>query len=197
MRTFVAALIWAALGACLACGSSADEPPAFAEPSGFDNFQTAVAADRNYDIYWLGESFEAGGLVFEGPEVSDFADDVEGGGLGTHYYAPYNRSCCLDLHITMFVRSAWVERERRRAAGPDQGYAVREVEVAGVRAELRTGGSPPSNTMHLLVLDYGDTVVEAVTRSVVPATPSAAQPNPLVDEATFLAVMEQLRPYPE
>lgn len=53
---------------------------------GHYNFQTAVAADRNYDIYWLGRSFNAGRLVFTGPQADDFSK-LDGGGLDVSYSA--------------------------------------------------------------------------------------------------------------
>ena len=36
-----------------------------------------------------------------------------------------------------------------------------------------------------------------IAGAVEPPTPTAAQPNPLIDEVTFLAVMQNLRPYPQ
>lgn len=52
------------------------------DSEGFENFKDAAASDRNYDVYWLGRSFQAGNLVFEGPEVGgvEGIGDVEGGG---------------------------------------------------------------------------------------------------------------------
>jgi len=193
-RSFLLALLIIAS----ACGPLDDE---FSEEAvnrqGFKNFQTAVASDRNYDIYWLGREFEAGSLLYKGPDVSDFADDVEGGGLGMHYVAQFGEFCCLDLHLVLYSQQAWKQIEEKRAAGPSPRFEPKTVQVAGRTAELRTNHRATGAVSSLiLTIDFGDTLVEALTGSVVPATPGP-EPNPLIDEATFLAVMEKLRPYPE
>lgn len=83
-----------------ACGPFDDDfSEEAANRQGFENFETAVASDRNYDIYWLGREFEAGGLLYKGPDVADFGDDVEGGGLGMDYVAAVG-----DLKLVLYSR---------------------------------------------------------------------------------------------
>ena len=182
-----------------ACGPLGDDiSEEAANRQGFDNFQTAVASDRNYDIYWLGREFEATGLTFRGPSVASFGDDVEGGGLGILYLTDCNGSRCSDVKLGMYSRAAWSLAQARRAAAPSPHFETKTVYVNGWEAELRTNlGTLTPVAAQILTIDFGDTVVEAVTGAYVPATPTDPQPNPLIDEAAFLAVMEHLRPYPE
>lgn len=98
----------------------------------------------------------------------------------------------------MYSRGAWDLIESKRAAGSDPPVESKTVVVGGRRAELRTyHGSFHPISSQFLIIDYGGTVVEARTGAVIPLTPTAAQPNSLIDEATFLAVLEHLRRYPE
>jgi hypothetical protein len=48
----------------------------------FQNFVALAerAQEEGFTAYWLGRSFDAGGLTFEGPSVADFGADVTGGG---------------------------------------------------------------------------------------------------------------------
>jgi hypothetical protein len=162
---------------------------------GYRNFQTAVAADRTYDVYWLGRSFEAGGIEYEGPNVPRIGGSVDGGGVVIDYLSKLTDLSSLEL--TIYSRAAWDLAEKRRGPIPDR-FSVKSVDVGGHPAELRTGkGDLTPVSAQILVIDYGDTIVEAETGAVIPLTPMGPQPNPLVDEAAFLAVMEQLRPYPD
>ena len=192
------ALLIAASLMTFGCFNDGSSPEA-AERQGFDNFKTAVArTDRNYDIYWMGRDFEAGGLTYEGPDVADFGDEVDGGGLGMHYLARSSDFCCRDLHIVIYSDAAWEKLKLKRSTAPQPRATVRSVTVNGHQAELRTNrGTLYPVSAQILVIDFGQTVIEATTRASTPATPSPVQPNPLIDEATFLAAMENLRPYPD
>ncbi len=169
-----------------------------ANRQGFDNFQTAVASERNYDIYWLGDEFEAGGLTFRGPVVAEFGNEIEAGGLVVEYAAAVGAVCCVDLQIRLYGDRAWAIEEERRAVIPKSNLESRNVVVAGTPGVLTThsGSSLPVNAQRL-VLQIGRTHIEASASAAHPLTPTDPQPNPLIDEAAFLAVMEHLRPYPE
>ena len=48
-----------------------------------------------------------------------------------------------------------------------------------------------------LTLALGNTDIVAVVHSIGGSTPGGPDANPLIDEQTFLSVMQQLRPYPD
>lgn len=169
----------------------------------YGNFETAVASDRNYDVYWLGRSFEAGGLTYEGPEANARAgSEGLGAGIGLNdadalqmSYLPACNSC-QGLDITLYSRQA----KGRFEWSPLPGREKKTVYVNGQEAVLWTRyDSPGKVSSQRLVVDYGKTVVTVVTGSALPTIVSTPQPepNPLMDEATFLAAMQNLRPYPQ
>jgi hypothetical protein len=165
------------------------------EGEGFDNFETAVASDRNYDIYWLGREFEAGGLTFKGPDVASFGDEIEGGGLAFTYTATNNRWY---VKVRLYSEDAWTQEVERRSRYTRPYLESKPVAVAGHSGMLVTLKERPTSIEgRLLQLPIGRTHVEVVVDAVVVSTPGAPQPNPLMDEATFLAAMESLRAYPE
>ena len=183
-----------------ACGPVGELSEDDVAEDGWNNFQTAAASDRNYDVYWLGREFQAAGHTFRGPDANspdDPVGEVEGGGLGM-YYAP--DPYIGDLKLVLYSRDAWESKQQRP---PEGRFEEKRVVVAGESAILRTRFYDPGFTAapgdviaQILTIDVGTTVVEATTGSVIPATPGP-EPNPLIDEATFLAVMDELRPYPE
>lgn len=62
----------------------------FVDPNtDYKNFLAAAtrAPQDGYTMYWLGRNPTVGGLVFEGPGVSGFGADIEGGGINLHYNA--------------------------------------------------------------------------------------------------------------
>jgi hypothetical protein len=214
-RSYAKLLILLALAfAAAACGPAGGGPTeeewsdlqTQVEQQGWNNFQTAVAdPDRNYDIYWLGREVEVGGEVMRGPEAlaaDDPGGEVDGGGLVMSYLGDPGSG--LDLRFTLYSRAAWdrVQDLRSRGAQPRR-FEVKDVTVAGWPAKLQTVFIEPGFSgagevnWRILSIDYGSTVVEASTQARRPATPTAPQPNPLIDEATFLSVMQRLRPYPE
>ena len=191
----VLSLMLALVVTASACGSAEDA----ANRQGFDNFQAAVGADRNYDMYWMGREFEAAGHTYRGPEAlapSDPGGEVEGGGLIIFYEGEP-----LSLRLELYSRAAWVRLTGIRAKNAQQlRFKTKEVEINGKPATLKTtfGDRHPIDAQ-FLVIEYGDTIVEASTSAVSGSTPLAgdADLNPLTDEATFLAVMQNLRPYPQ
>lgn len=169
--------------------------------TGYDNFQTAVASDRNYDIFWLGREFSGGGLTFHGPDAQAMGSrigEVEGGGLSTYYSsARCDDGACSELQLVMYSRDAWAQIQAKRSAAPSPRFQSKAVEIDSRPAELRTimGDRHPVSAQ-VLIVEYGRTIVEASTGALIPSTATAEQPNPLIDETTFLSVMAELRPFP-
>jgi hypothetical protein len=168
------------------------------EREAFSNFQTAVAApDRNFDAYWLGRNFTINGVEFEGPAVGELGRGEGGESLTFGYAAPAAGVCCFGLNVTLYGPAAWEEVKRIRGDHNVSG-TTRDVTIMGFPATFRKVVDPPGVIQALVLHVFADdTVIEAVAGAATPLTPSDPQPNPLVHEATFLAVMEQLRPYPE
>jgi hypothetical protein len=75
---------------------------------------------------------------------------------------------------------------------------VSTVRLLGQDATMVVTSTPtrPVNQRRLL-LHLGDTTVQIIAASGGSPAPGEPDVNPLIDEATFLAVMENLRPYPE
>lgn len=185
-----------------ACGSGTTKPSG-AEPSGapkddhfFENFKKAVedAEDDGYRPYWLGRGFEAGGVTFDGPNVTDFFDGTPGGGVRFSYGGFVPPQGRVVIHFDEYSPEAWSMIEPLRA-----GYGGREIVVAGHSGKLRIdkGSSNAPSGLVELVLSIGNTVVVVTVSGGRGRTDGAADPNPLTDEATFLSMMENLRPYPD
>lgn len=159
----------------------------------YKNFLTAAsrASSDGYTMYWLGRSFSAGGLTFEGPGVPDFGGEEAGGGVAMSYSA---QGGAAGLNIGVLSAAAW----GRRAEAPVPGSKAKTVMVLGRPAELQSApaGTRPVNAL-TLIMSLGDTHVVAVAHAIGPVTPGGPDANPLIDEATFLSVLEQLRPYPQ
>ncbi len=155
----------------------------------FDNFTKGIANAQQdgYTPYWLGRGFNVKGIPFAGPYVDRDADRIEGGGIGFHYDGRATA-----LHITEYSAAAWalVADLYERRPGDEVIVAGR----AGRIFEVPSGGREPPS-LRLIVEFNGTTLLIRTTGDdVAPGTP---QPNPLVDRVTFLATMEQLRPYPD
>ena len=168
----------------------------------YGNFQTAVASDRNYDVYWMGRSVDAGGLTYKGPEASARAGtEGLGAGIGLndadHLAIDYAPDCntCVGIAITLYSREAWDERSART---PRSDLQFEAVQVNGYSAQLwtRLYSAGGEISAWIMVVGYGRTVVEAVASPSTPATDRAGA-GPVMDKATFLAVMQNLRPYPQ
>lgn len=165
---------------------------------GFDNFQAAVASDRHYEVYWLGREFEVAGLVFRGPNVGEpgdpgysdprdsltmfyLADDDDKGRGGS-------------IELTLYSEEAWAALANRSTTVPNS--TSEEVELLGVNATLTTRVEDGIPYARWLTVRVGETVIRAVTSAYVVPRGFTEQPNPLMDEELFLAVMEEIVRYP-
>jgi hypothetical protein len=170
------------------------------EQQGWHNFQTAVADDgRNYDVYWMGREFDVAGQTLRGPSVSspDQIGQIEGGGLSISYQADESRDEFASLDIRLYSTAAWALLQKSRSRGAQPRLDVKQEDIHGWSAELKTNYYRPGYVAaRILVVDLGRSVIEVSTGSVVPRTPGP-EPNPLIDEQTFLAAMQHLRPYPQ
>ncbi|MEX2245692.1 MAG: hypothetical protein WEC75_03305 [Dehalococcoidia bacterium] len=186
--------------ALAACGSGErrQEPPGSGDHS-YDNFQTAVArADEAglQEVFWLGPELDVDGVVFDAIE-GYFPHGVAGTSLDgaqlTYYRLEDSRG---SLSITTLSPSDWqtVEDDVRNPAQPP--VERKTVNVGTREAELISIHLDGAELTGLkLLIDYGQSVVIAQTGTAI--AQGGREVNPLMDEATFLAVMEDLRPYPE
>jgi hypothetical protein len=159
----------------------------------YDNFKTVVAsAPRDgYTPYWLGREFTANSLMFRGPYVDDFTD-VLGGGAQFHYDATVPGVGPVDLMILVFSERAWVQSPLNRP--PTPGARQTAVVVGTHAGQLTTFPGPAGMPEGLLLELRLDTTT---VLAIVPASFPLPNPNPLIDEQTFLDVMQNLRPYPQ
>lgn len=182
----------------LARCSGGGAPEAPSRESVFSDFKTVVAsADRDgYTPYWLGREFTAGGLVFQGPITSDLPGQVAGGGVRMEYNADLalrGSAGVVGLEVTVYSPAAW-----EKARSTQDGSATKYVRVAGQEAKLfliAAGTRPVAQARLLLV--FGNTTVLAIAGSGGPEAAGGPDVNPLIDETAFLAVMQNLRPYPQ
>jgi hypothetical protein len=144
-------------------------------------------------VYWLGTEFTVDGLVFRGPYGFEYGPEVEGVGIEMTYQASLDGgNVVFDLNV--FSRDVW-ELTKERVLNPGLPGVTRDtVTVAGREAQLIAVplGTRPVNTLWL-VLDLGDVVVLATAGAGAPDEP----PNPLINPANLIALMEDLRPYPQ
>ncbi len=176
----------------IACsGESADTAPTMSgsfDEHFFNNFKKAVedAKADGYTPYWLGKRFEAGGLTFEGPYVDDFFDGLSGGGVSFAYAASVAPSGLVTLDFAEYSPAASSEVSAFYARQPG-----RDVTVAGLSAKLM----PAREGVRRLVVQAGDTMILVRTHAM--GSTGGSDRNPLFDGETLLAVMENLRPYPQ
>ena len=186
------------LAALVACG---DPTGTGDDDRFFENFLEGVAtAERSdYDVYWLGREFQVADTEFRGPSVADFANEVVGGGLSSSYYGYRGSESVAEVRVTSLRPDAWQARQDRVKNQSGDEAVSRQVRFQDGDATLiiRSAPTRPVNQI-VLVIERGNTMVEVVSLSGGSPSPIAPDVNPLVDEATFLATMEeQLRPYPE
>jgi hypothetical protein len=185
-----------------ACGSPAPAPTEGEESPGFQRFKDTVApADEDgYTPYWLGRSFSAGGLAFDGPYVAEGAT-VRGGGVEASYRAvTADGKGVVVLDVYSFSQAAWELRMRRGGPAITPGTVSRSLVVAGRDARMQTFTGARPVELRRLVLEFDDahgTTVEVRAYGGGALVEGGPDVNPLVDEATFLSVVENLRPYPE
>lgn len=175
-----------------ACTGTAVPDRAQVDEIAYRNFRTAVASvpDRQFQVYWLGREFTAGGAVFQGPYFVPIGGVANEGQLDIKYVGRGS------LTISLYSEAAW---QARAAQAPlPVGAIKKDATVNGMTGELYIipAGTRPINALRL-DLRLGDTWVLALAGSGGAATPGGPDVNPLIDEETFLSVMQQLRPYPD
>jgi hypothetical protein len=165
-------------------------------------FLTPVAAaqEAGLSVYWLGPSFEAGGVLFSTREAK-FPEGIAGvplQGLLARYSSQPEAAGFLDLQL--LSRSDW-DQVMEKVMNPSlPGVTRRAVTVGDREGELLflPLDTRPLNILRL-VLDLGDVVVVAQARSVTAsAAAGGGELSPFIkDPDLFVQVMQDLRPYPE
>jgi len=191
---FKTALVLACAALAAGCAQSLMEEGEY-DP---DRYKTAVAQaqEAGHTAYWLGPRFEVGGAVFDAIEgyYPQGAAGISVDGVELVYYNLEDSRG--DLSITTLDQDDWatVEEHVRNPKQPPRKTKV--VTVAGKDAYListQLFGRDPNGLK--LLIDYGDSFVIAYTGAAV--SEAGANLNPLLDEETFLALLEGLRPYPQ
>jgi hypothetical protein len=163
----------------------------------YDQFKTAVAtaSQDGYTPYWLGTSFKAGGLEFQGPFTAVIAHEVSGGGVSTDYDADAPGGGIASVNITSYSPGAW-----SRVSAAFKTEPASAVRVAGHDARYSTSSIPSRPVLEVSVtIQFGATTVVAYVNSLGSAHAPTPGPdlNPLIDEQTLLSVLQHLRPYPQ
>lgn len=169
-------------------------------PADETRFTEADAAkEAGLMVYWLGPSFQAGGVLFRISEA-EFPEGFAGvplQGLEVGYSSQPEPAGI--LYMQVLSRSDWDQVMEKVINPPLTGVTRRAVTVGGTQGELLflPGGSRPLNIL-CLVLDLGDVVVIAQTYAGGPEYPGGPDYNPFINNPDLLMqVMEGLRPYPE
>ena len=172
------------------------------EPGLDPAFLTPVSAARQagLTVYWLGPSFEAGGVLFTTREAK-FPEGIEGvplQGLLARYSSQPEQAGFLDLQL--LSRADWQQVKDKVTNPPLPGVTRSTARVDGTEGDLLflPFGTRPLNVLRL-VLDLGEVVVVAQAYSVTaPATEGGGELSPFIKDPDLLVqVMEDLRPYPE
>ena len=164
-------------------------------------FLTPVAAakEAGLTVYWLGPSFEAGGVLFSTREAK-FPEGIAGvplQGLVLRYSSEPELGGFLDLQL--LPKSDWDQVKEKLVNPQAPGARHRAVSVAGRQGDLflQSAGARPLNALSLIV-DLGDVALVADTNSSGAVSPDGPDYNPLInDPDLFIQVMQDLRPYPE
>jgi hypothetical protein len=167
----------------------------------YKNFLTAVgrAPGEGYTPYWLGRSFSAGGLTFAGPSVSDLDIAGQPGTIGATYDAVARPDGGrVTLSLASYSGAAWASVSRHVLPEDKPGAKDTTKKLLGQQARLRTVASAtrPVNA-RVVAIPLGGTTVVAMAIAGGSATPGGPDANPLIDEQTFLSVLQHLRPYPQ
>jgi hypothetical protein len=168
-------------------------PPPASDP----DFLTPVAEARVLGLtpYWLGQSFEAGGLRWRVSALAGLSDSEEDPVLDLQYSAEPGGVL---LTLATYGRdSAAVQLHWDDVAGAE-GAAKEDVQVEGWRAELWEvpTGTRPVNAVAVFV-HTDDATVLAVASSGDSGIPGD-DANPLLDKDLLIATLaEHLRPYPD
>jgi len=195
IATLAAALV--VLSAALAACEDGQET----EPGLGAAFLTPVAAAREagLSVYWLGPSFEAGGVLFTTSEAK-FPEGIAGvplQGLVVRYSSGPEPGGFLDLQL--LSKSDWGQVKEKLVNPQAPGAGRRAVSVAGREGELflQSAGARPLNALSLIV-DLGDVALVADTNSSGAVRPGGPDYNPFINNPDLLIqVMQDLRPYPQ
>ena len=168
--------------------------PAFLTP-------VAAAEEAGLTVYWLGASFEAGGVLFSTREA-DFPEGIMGvplQGLEVDYSSGDQPGGVLELDL--LSRADWDQVKDSMMNPRLPGVERRTVSVAGRDGDLLSqyaGAGPRLNALWL-VLDLGDVVVVTWANSAIgSAVQGSPELSPFIKNPDLLVqVMQDLRPYPQ
>jgi hypothetical protein len=187
-----------ALGGC----DSSNSPNATAEedatrPASDADFLTPVAEARVLGLtpYWLGESFEAGGLPWRVSALAALSDSMDDAVLDLQYSAEPGGVL---LKLATYKKGSAAVQFHRDDVARAEGASKEDVQVSGWRAELWEvpTGTRPVNAVALFVYT-DDGVVLGVASSGDSGIPGD-DANPLLDKDLLVATLaEHLRPYPD
>ena len=161
--------------------------------------QADAAQEAGLTVYWLGPSFEAGGVLFR-ISYAEFPEGFAGvplQGLEVVYSSQPEPAGSLDLQL--LSRSDWDQVKERAINARTPRTSQRTVSVAGRDGDLflQAAGARPLNALWLIV-DLDDVVLVAHTNSGGAIYPGGPDYNPFINNPDLLIqVMEDLRPYPE
>jgi hypothetical protein len=162
----------------------------------YQRFLDAVkrAPQEGWTPYWLGRSFTAGGETFEGPGVGGIGGTIEGGGINLWYVSTNSP---VNLRAYVFSPAAWTAATAHNANGAPRGAESRTVTVASHSGTLYVSRYRNGEVLQLrLDVQIGDTTI-SFRAGREPDVNTNLNLNPLTDEATFLGVLQNLRPYPQ
>jgi hypothetical protein len=162
--------------------------------------EAEAAKEAGLTVYWLGPSFEAGGVLFRISEAY-FPEGFAGvplQGLEVGYSSQPEPAGILYLQV--LSRSDWDQVKEKAINARMPGTTQRAVSVAGRDGDLflQAAGARSLNALWLIV-DLGDVILVAHTNSgVAPAAQGEVELNPLIaNPDLFIQVMQGLRPYPD
>jgi hypothetical protein len=188
-------LIVALLSGCVFVSDQAKPDP--------NQYLTPIAEAQAAGLtpYWLGPTIETDKGPLRAVE-GIFPQGYAGVGLHGIQITYYNGDRVIGtLDVRTFPKAGWAAVEPQARALDFPSAKRKNVSVAGHDAELIAvpDGIRPIN-VYLLIVAAGGQVVMMATNSLGSgpnATPGGADLNPLINEATFLSVMQNLRPHPQ
>jgi hypothetical protein len=194
------AIAFAAWSALLAgCGVALQEQDGAAVEH--PEFLTPVAQVREAGVvlYWLGEEFEAGSLLFQIAGSGQVISRTGGTpGLSLNYNAETERGGTVGVDVESYPAASGEPSAARDAAMEVRGATSKRVEVGPWPGELfmLPAGTRPVNQIWVFI-DLGPTIVVAQVSSVSTGVPGTDS-NPLLEEDLLLFTLAaNLRPYPE
>ena len=185
----ITALALTTAASCMDDGSNFNE---------YDNFVAATkrADQEGWKPYWLGRSFTAGQLTFDGPRVGEFGYEIEGGGTVYKYHSAL-ASGSVGLDVYIYSSQAWIAAEALGRTRRPLGATIRYVKLAGHDATLSASKDSKGFVEGVRADIEIDGVIVSAQAGRVTGVGVGGDLNPLTDEATFLSVLDRLRLYPE